>query len=347
MPDSDTFYDSIMQQPGALRDLAACTQGADGLQSLPLAEKAAPLVFTGMGASYHAASIAAHALHAAGIPALCLEATDLLFFSPAILKAGSTLVFVSQSGASGEVRPILAQLPQSMRLVAVVNDRESALAQRADVLLPMCAGVEKWVATKTYSNALAALWLLVRRLTGAWDGSEMATLHALADEVARLLTDTEAIRARWIETLDGASTLVFLGHGAQAITARQAAMMANEWAKLPAAAYSAGAFRHGFIEQVRHDSAAVLFAAQGPAYDSTLRLADELASYGARVLLVEGGRTRAVGEAAAPVSSRVAADPMLAAMLDVLPAQLFAEAMARHLNIPYGFRHIGKVVTQL
>jgi hypothetical protein len=40
-------------------------------------------------------------------------------------------------------------------------------------------------------------------------------------------------------------------------------------------------------------------------------------------------------------------DEMLGVFLDVIPAQLFAEAMARHLGIAPGFRHISKVVQRL
>jgi hypothetical protein len=34
-------------------------------------------------------------------------------------------------------------------------------------------------------------------------------------------------------------------------------------------------------------------------------------------------------------------------MLDVIPAQIFAEALARKLGVGPGFRYIGKVVTRL
>lgn len=341
---SDTFFDSIIQQPRALRDLAGDLP-VTLLRSIPSLGPT-PLL-TGMGASYHAASIAAQTLHAAGIPVLCMQATDLLFYNRALLKPGATLIFVSQSGASAEVRPIIEQLPAGVRLVAVVNDVASLLARRADVVLPMTAGAEYWVATKTYTNALAVLWLLTRQITGALDGAEGNTLEALAGEVEHTLTRASLIAAQWIEALGRVPHLVFLGHGPQAVTARQAAMVVNEWAKVPAAAYGAGAFRHGFIEQVRDGSGAILFAMPGPACESTRQLAGELASYGARVLVVEQGHARAPSEAPFSGDSVTTAHPTLSAVLDILPAQLFAEALARHLGVEYGFRHIGKVVTRL
>jgi glucosamine--fructose-6-phosphate aminotransferase (isomerizing) len=352
--DNHSFYQSILQQPQALRTLAAGPLDVAAIGSAANSRAGSPttLIFAGMGASYHAAAIAVHTLHVAGRPALCLEATDLLFYDRALLTPGMTLVFVSQSGASAEVQPILDQLPPDVKLVAVTNEPHSPLALRAGVVLPLRAGTERWVATKTYTNALALLWLLSRQLTGTLDGSEPDTLRRLAGDLEQRLAGADGIASHWVEVLDGAPNLVFLGHGPQAVTARQAAMMANEWAKLPASAYSAGAFRHGFIEQVRRGSGVVLFASPGPAYESTLRLAGELAGYGARVLIVDCGHTRTPDEprAVIPAAGAPGADaahPCLTAIMDVLPAQLFAEAMARHLGIEHGFRYIAKVLTKL
>ncbi len=74
-------------------------------------------------------------------------------------------------------------------------------------------------------------------------------------------------------------------------------------------------------------------------------MAAELAGYGARVLIVERGRTRAAGEPAGAAAADT--DEFLAPMLDVIPAQLFADALARKLGVGPGFRYIGKVTTQL
>jgi fructoselysine-6-P-deglycase FrlB-like protein len=73
-------------------------------------------------------------------------------------------------------------------------------------------------------------------------------------------------------------------------------------------------------------------------------LAQELQGYGASVLLVERGHTRLPAE---PGPGAGADDPDLVPILDVVPVQIFVEALARARRLAPGFRHIQKVVTHL
>jgi fructoselysine-6-P-deglycase FrlB-like protein len=123
-----------------------------------------------------------------------------------------------------------------------------------------------------------------------------------------------------------------------------AAMMLSEWARVPALGTGAGAFRHGLIEIVEPGVGVVLFAAPGPGYASTCALAEELRGYGATVLIVEHGRSRAVGERA---PAPLVGDEFLAPLLDIVPVQLFTAALAVARGAGTSFRHISKVVTQI
>jgi fructoselysine-6-P-deglycase FrlB-like protein len=121
-------------------------------------------------------------------------------------------------------------------------------------------------------------------------------------------------------------------------------MMLAERARVAAIGMGVGALRHGPIEIAQSDLGAVIFASPGRSSGSAIALAGELAGYGARVLLVEHGRTRSLDAASAAASG---IDEFLAPLLDVIPAQIFADALARKLGVGPGFRYIGKVVTRL
>jgi glutamine---fructose-6-phosphate transaminase (isomerizing) len=337
------LYPDIAQQPQALRDLAAFHERGEGAARLAaLPAQAAPLL-TGMGASLHAAQATALHFHNLDVPALAVEATDLVFYSRTLLHGGAPLVFISQSGASAEVAALVGELPAELALVAVTNDPHSLLARRAQLVLPILAGAESGVATKTYVNTLATLWLLARHWSGRAVGDESRTLARVAEACERLLAGADAIAARWLDALGAVETIVFLGHGPHAATARHAAMMLAERARVVATGTSVGAFRHGPIEIAQPGVGVVVFAA-GAAGDSARALAAELHEHGARVLLVEHGRTRSLDEPAGPP---LEFDEFLAPILDVIPAQVFAEALARERGVEPKFRYIGKVVTQL
>jgi glucosamine--fructose-6-phosphate aminotransferase (isomerizing) len=338
------MQNDIAQQPAALRaviDFYRSDAGATLLASAPI--ERAPIL-TGMGASYHAALATVPCFHSLGVPAIAVEATDLLYYNQALLQDGRPLIFISQSGASAEVAAVAELLPAGVQLLAITNNAESALAQRAQLVLPTLAGTESGVATKTYLNCLVVLWLLARRWGGAPTSEEGVLLERAVAASEKLVAAADAIAEQWLQVLGSAEHLVFAGHGPHVSTARQAAMMLAERARVAAIGMGVGALRHGPIEIAQPDLGAVIFAPPGRSSESAIALASELAGYGASVLIVEQGRTRSID---APSEPPLEIDEFLAPLLDVIPAQIFADALARKLGVGPGFRYIGKVVTRL
>ena len=98
------LLDEILQQPQALRDLLSFYRQA---QDNPFERLGSPVtfpVFTGIGASYHAAWTGALHLNNLGIPAHFFEAADLVHYLPALLRQHPMLGYISQSGLSGSKR---------------------------------------------------------------------------------------------------------------------------------------------------------------------------------------------------------------------------------------------------
>ncbi|HEX2998925.1 MAG TPA: SIS domain-containing protein [Armatimonadota bacterium] len=334
-----TLIDELYQQPQSLRSLVqSLDQGLlDQLEKMGPAS-GTPVLFTGMGASFHAGWIAAlHLLHL-GKAAFSLEAADLLYYGFPPLD---DWVYISQSGESGEAPELLQKLPENVRLIALTNDPGSSLARAARLVLPIFAGEETLLASKTYLNSLAWLWLLARCWGGAWSGDELDQLLHTADRVENLLSRGRSLVDPLLDRFDPDRGLVFLGHGPHAATAREAAMTLAEWSKLPALSYSMAAFRHGFIETVRPGMGVVIFSPPGPSQPSGLDLAAELANYGARVWLVQHGVLYPFTSATPPVEP---IDEFLAPLLDILPFQLYAQRIAELRSIKPGFRYIRKVV---
>jgi glucosamine--fructose-6-phosphate aminotransferase (isomerizing) len=113
---------------------------------------------------------------------------------------------------------------------------------------------------------------------------------------------------------------------------------------------SAGALRHGFIEVTGPGVGVVIFSGNGPAQEASYRLAQELAGYGARTVLVENGGSHFMQPGKETLPSPGAAselDEFLALLLDILPVQLFSVALAQQRGLPPRFRYLDKVVQDL
>ncbi|HEX7041426.1 MAG TPA: SIS domain-containing protein [Trueperaceae bacterium] len=334
----DEFQSETLAQGDALRSLIAGYAGAagDALNAVPRPRR---VLLTGMGASYHAAYWGAAVLCGHGIAAVAVEASELMHYKRALL-AEELVVFISQSGASAEVEPLLNGSPGPARLMAVTNDPSSPLGAFAHHVLPLFAGTERTVATTTYLNTLACIWLLAHTWSGSDVPAELARLARLAAEVDALLADAQELVADWHPAFASAEHLYFLGHGPHAATARQSAMMMSEVVKRPAIGTGIGDFRHGLIEAADETTGVVLYGSGGRTDASVAALAGELASYGCTVLQVVEGRSRRE-------RATRSFDEALGSLLDVVPAQVFAASTAERLHIDASFRHIRKVIERL
>jgi glutamine---fructose-6-phosphate transaminase (isomerizing) len=338
------FRAEILMQASALRAVVGHYGGPEARAPFAALARPTRVVLTGMGASFHVALCGSHLLRARGIWAIAVESSDLLYFGGSLLLDVDHLVFISQSGASAEVAPLLEAVGRSTHVIGITNDPASPLGVGAHTVMPLCAGSETTVATKTYLNSLACLWLLGQAWHHGHDERDLQDLLHVAGLVEGQLARYAAIEAEWSSALAGATKLCFLGHGPHVATARQAAMMLGEWPKVPALGTSIGAFRHGLIEIVDGSTGVVVFGAAGSTADSVTKLTRELESYGATVLHVVEGRSWSgphLDEATRTL------DELLSPFLDVVPAQIFAETYASRLGVDTTFRHIQKVIETL
>src|SRR5687767_4821868 len=115
---------NIFEQPEALRRLASFYHTREGRDLLATIPRAHHPVFTGMGASYHAGLIASYHLQAQKFASSAIEAVDLLHYSQ---LPGMLACLISQSGASGEISPLVEQLKDNAFLVGITNHPESIL----------------------------------------------------------------------------------------------------------------------------------------------------------------------------------------------------------------------------
>jgi len=215
--------------------------------------------------------------------------------------SGALVLAISQSGASPDLlAAVSGARAAGAHVVALVNAQDSPLAQLADDLIPLCAGVERSVAaTKSYIASLAAIVHLVA--DWARDAQLAAALQQAPEQLER------AWQLDWsaaVTHLAPANNLYVVGRGLGLAIAQEAALKLKETCGLHAEAVSAAELRHGPMALVRTGFPLLIFSQNDESRTGVAQLASELATQGADVLLagaLAAGATLLPTEGAHPV----------------------------------------------
>lgn len=291
-----TMLDEVYQQPAALSGLRKyySSPGAIPTKALRKLVKHWPpvVVFTGMGSSLFAAYPAQAYLTALGIKAIVWETAELLHHHLRFLGPDTLLVAVSQSGETIEITRLLDALPKKTGLLGVVNVEASTLARRSSLLLPMMAGQQSTVSTKTYMCSVAVLMYLAFAIAGESPRTLTHTLIAAIEAEERILDNATAVTAPTVEFFGHPPYVALMARGPDLASAYQGALTLKEVTRLGAEAISAAQFRHGPIEIVNPEHRYVIFARgatrgqRAPAGKFCVRLAQDIRAHDGRVLLL-------------------------------------------------------------
>lgn len=329
----DEFLADVRSQSEAVRAVLASyrstldAQLGAAARILGRRDSGSVILAVGMGSSLAAARALTFVLPSRPM-VVAEDAGEVLHYGLEAAAEATAVVAISQSGRSVETVRVADEIRRwtSTPVVVVTNDLASPLAERGHVVLPMLAGQEIAVSTKTYVCSLVVLLLLAERLQPGiideahFDLAADGMTHAV-DEVAPALLATELSERRG---------LFILGRGPSLSAAEYAALIIKEMAALPAEAMSGGAFRHGPLEVTLSDVGVVILAPAGRTADLGVRLAVEIAERGRPVwLLTDPERARTLR---APSSLRLTTVPpvpeALAPLVTVVPLQLLAAHLA-------------------
>ena len=242
----------------------------------------------------------------------------------------------SQSGQSPDlVAPMRFFSDGGATTAAFVNDPGSPLAQAAQWVFPLHAGVELSVAaTKSFIAQLVA----GAQLVAAWQDD--AVLHAALRALPEVLT--RAADTDWsagVDALVDADRLFVIGRGTGLAVAMEAALKFKETCAIQAEAFSGAEIEHGPMALIGQDYPLLVFAPRGPAQAGLLALAEKMRNRGARLLL------------AAPIGTKGCNLPLIESAhidLDSIPLFQSFYPMVEALSRARGFdpdrpRHLAKV----
>jgi glucosamine--fructose-6-phosphate aminotransferase (isomerizing) len=239
------------------------------------------ILITGMGGSLYASYPIWLTLAQAGLPALWVDTAELIHHAPKLVTSKTLVWMVSQSGKSAEIISAIdyERTPKAAALIALVNDMESPLAKAAQYQVPIFAGAEHSVSTRTYVNTLAVGQLAALALLGRDVEPALKELMQTASSMRGYLADWENRVKHIGSTIGYPKRLAILGRGASLAAAYMGALILGEASKYMATPYQAGEFRHGPLELALPDVTVLLFEGPQETRDLNLRLLADLRGY--------------------------------------------------------------------
>jgi len=334
----DYFLEEILSQPRVLRaTLARYLEDESLLRSVSRVMEQGRyqlILLTGMGSSFFALYPACIYLNEHGLSAIMVEASELLHYYKDLISDRVLVVIASQSGETVEVKKLVGEVRGRTSVVSVTNDAENYLARNSDLPLLMYAGRESGPASKTYAATVTVSLLLAMHLTSSLNKQRVEGLYAAVEAMESFLEGWEERIDGLLDFLATVDCLSLLGRGPSLASAMAGALILKEAAKMRAEAMSAGQFRHGPLEVVSPDFAAVVFAMKGRTRDINLGLAHDVAEFGGKVVII-GSDEQLQGERIFNLTL-LPLDEWCSPLLEIMPVQLLSWRVAREKGLQPG-----------
>lgn len=313
------------------------------------------IVLVACGTAYYAAAVAKYWFESLANLPVELDIASEFRYRDAPLRSDDLAIFVSQSGETADTLAALRHVKGKVKTsLAVINVPTSSIAREADHALEILAGPEIGVAsTKAFSGQmalLAALALKAGKDQGLVDADRESELVAAMAGLPRLIAETietEPLVQDFAATMTSARDALFLGRGALAPLALEAALKLKEISYIHAEGYAAGELKHGPIALLDKDVPVIVFAASRPLFEKTMSNVQEVAARGAPVMLVTDP---AGGALAQEVGLNTLIIPPTPEILAPFTHTIVAQLLAYHVAVLKGTdvdqpRNLAKSVT--
>ena len=334
----------LREQPSALaRLLERQSENAAELARVFRREDVRYVLIASRGSSSNAARYAQYVIGRANRVPVTFATPSLytIYEQPPRLD-GAIVLGISQSGASPDVRAVIAEARRQGRpTIALTNDAGSPLANEAEYVLPLEAGDEKAVAaTKTYLNSLGAIAMLFAAIgDDRVARAELERVPAVLEEQIDLSFATAPALSQYAGLIGATVVARGVNYG----TAYEIALKIRELSGLMVEAYSPADLMHGPIAAIQPGWPVVIVAPTGPAYESVAELVPALASRQARLLAVSDVPDLLL-RSNTPLPLVTGVPEWLSPLVAVVPGQVTAMQLAqlRGLDIdnPSGLRKI-------
>ena len=295
------------------------------------------VVITACGSAYHAGCVGRYIMEElCRIPVEAEVASELRYRNP-LIGEDTLVIVISQSGETADTIAALKECKErGARTLAIVNVVGSTVAKLADDVLYTWAGPEIAVATtKGYTTQVAVLSLLsvymARKLERIGDDRYrelVSGIRSLPERCQRSI-DLNTHVAYLAKRYHNNSSLFFIGRNLDYAACLEASLKLKEISYIHSEAYAAGELKHGTIALIEEGRLVVALCCYEALFDKLASNIKEVKARGAKVMaVVQEGNRRIFAEADDVLFAPVV-DPLLIAITEIVPLQLFAYYVAK------------------
>lgn len=275
-------------------------------------------------------------------------------YSDPIIDERNVVVFVSQSGETLDTLMAL-RLAKSKgaKTIAITNVVGSTISREADVVIYTLAGPEISVAsTKAYTAQVITFYLLSLEISLKLNGitedkykNYILKAHSLNGKIKEIFNSKEKIKGI-AETIKDKKNGFYIGRGIDEKVAREGSLKMKEITYIHTEAFPAGELKHGTIALIENGTMVVVVATQEDMIEKVVSNIKELKARGAYIISITKNSYKDIIEVSDKVLYISDIDDILAPVLAVIPAQLFAyyTAVAKGLDVDKP-RNLAKSVT--
>ncbi|WP_294066028.1 glutamine--fructose-6-phosphate transaminase (isomerizing) [uncultured Fusobacterium sp.] len=275
-------------------------------------------------------------------------------YSDPIIDERNVVVFVSQSGETLDTLMAL-RLAKSKgaKTIAITNVVGSTISREADVVIYTLAGPEISVAsTKAYTAQVITFYQLsleislkLNRITEDKYKNYILKAYSLNGKIKEIFNSKEKIKGI-AETIKDKKNGFYIGRGIDEKVAREGSLKMKEITYIHTEAFPAGELKHGTIALIENGTMVVVVATQEDMIEKVVSNIKELKARGAYIISITKNSYKDIIEVSDKVLYISDIDDILAPVLAVIPAQLFAyyTAVAKGLDVDKP-RNLAKSVT--
>ena len=203
------------------------------------------VILSGMGSSLYAMDCIRSYLTQHDIPALSFSAHELSRYQFKQITEKTLVVAISQSGNSAEVAELVEKAKKVTKVVGIYNNDGCKLQEMADYRLPICAGTEVSITSKTYEITMLILNILARRLTGTLNKDFWRQASAAAEWCIEWLANWEEPSKAMYGFAQGIELFDLLANDTSLATARQLSLAYREGLHNCTAVWECADYAHG------------------------------------------------------------------------------------------------------